>query len=116
MEKNYPAPKKNKIFKHYWETLLPKVIERENFHISHLKQLEVLCDLYIDYHNFSKYLEENGYTYESDGRYGVVRREHPEIKLKQKSVSEIRQLSKALGIVLAKDTSSNRDEEGDEWS
>lgn len=101
--KNYAAPKKGKEFHKYWNKYLEKVVNRDNFHEAHLDQLEVLCDLYIEYHQLTDFIKKNGYTYESDGRYGESHREYPQIKIRQKVVAELRQYSKQLGLVLEKD-------------
>ena len=115
MEKKYRAPKgKVKNFTKYWDLFLPKVTKRENFHESHLQQLEILCDLFVEYHTLSQFVKDNGYTYSSDSRYGKSIREHPECKLKDKIVSEIRAYSKMLDLVLAKDT-GKQDTGKDEW-
>lgn len=113
---NYPAPKKSAGFKKYWDKYLPKVISRENFHEAHLDQLEVLCDLYIEYHTLTQFIKTEGYTYESDGRYGEARREHPEVKIRQKVVAELRQYSRQLGLVLEKDKDTKDTGTKDEWA
>jgi phage terminase small subunit len=113
--KKFPAPKKEPLFVRYWDKFLPKVVERDNFHHSHLEQLEILCDLYLEYHVLSGLIKENGYTFTSDSRYGLTIRENAEVKIRQKIISEIRQYSKILGLLLAKDTSSNNEPDADEW-
>lgn len=112
--KNFPAPKDDVSFQKYWNKFLPKVTSRENFHESHLDQLEILCDLYIDYHNLTQFIKENGYSYMSDGRYGESYREYREVTIRQKVVSEIRAYSKLLGLVLEKDKDTG-DRNENEW-
>lgn len=114
--KNFPAPKKNKVFKSYWNKYLPKVVSRENFHEAHLDQLEVLCDMFIEYHQLTQFIQENGYVYSSDGRYGESHREFPQVKIKQKIIAELRQYSKQLGLVLEKDHHKNDLSDKDEWA
>lgn len=116
MNKNFPAPKKDTEFKKYWKKFLPKVVERDNFHISHLEQLAILCDLYLEYHDLSLFLKDHGYSYESDGRYGLKMVEYPEVKIRQKIVSEIRQYCRVLGLLLNKDQMKNGEGDEDEWS
>lgn len=114
--KKFPAPKSSPDFKKYWDKYLPKVVSRENFHNSHLDQLEVLCDLYIEYHELTNFIKENGYTYESDGRYGESHREWPQVKIRQKVTSELRMYSKQLGLVLEKDQDKNeKEKKKNEW-
>jgi len=114
MEKKFRAPKKDPVFKRYWKIFLPKVVERDNFHESHLQQLEILCDLYIDYHNLTQFVKDNGYSFMTSGRYGETSREHIEVKVRAKVISEIRAYTKLLGLVL--DKSEMLPEEEDEWS
>ena len=103
MSKKFTAPEgKNKDFIRYWDIFLPQVTERDNFHISHLQQLEILCDLYVDYHALTNYVRENGYSFKSDGRYGENYRPHVEVQVRQKVVAEIRAYSKLLGLILDK--------------
>jgi len=111
----YPSPNKDKEFKKYWNKLLPKVIERDNFHESHLEQLHVLCDLYVDYHKLTLFLREKGYTYETDGRYGENHREYPEVKIQQKCIAEIRQYCRVLDLLLTKDLSRKENPEEETW-
>lgn len=112
-KENYPAPKAGK-FKEYWDRYLPKVIGRDNFHVAHLDQLEVLCDMFVEYHDLTNFIKKNGYTYKSDGRYGEAQREYPEVKIRQKYISEMRQYQKQLGLILEKDKDNNEDGKYDE--
>ena len=114
-EKNFPAPKDDPEFKKYWDKYLPKILTRENFHEVHLDQLSILCDLYIEYENLTEFVKDKGYTYESDGRYGESFKEWPEIKIRQKVVSELRQYAKALDLVLNKDMDKKAKETKSEW-
>lgn len=103
INEKYAAPKDDKEFVKYWDRYLPKVIKRENFHESHLDQLEILCDLYLDYHELTKFIKKNGYSYEGDGRYGKSSNEYKEVSIRQKIIGEIRHFSKLLDLVLNKD-------------
>lgn len=115
-KKTYPAQRdKSKIYKKYWKRFLPKITERDNFHEAHLETLDVLCDLYEEYQTLTQFLKENGYTYESDGRYGESVREWPQVKIKQKTVSEIRQYSNMLDLKLHKDQANADPSDFDEW-
>lgn len=116
MKKKYPAPSADIQFKKYWKKFLPKVMERDNFHESHLEQLNILCNLYSEYHKLNEFILTNGYSYESDGRYGESRREYPEVKIFQKVTAEIRHYSKILGLILNKDSATKEREDADEWS
>jgi len=114
MEKKFSAPKKEKDFKKYWNIFLPQVVERDNFHIGHLQQLEILCDLYVDYNKLTKFVKINGYSFETEGRYGTTSRPHTEVQVRQKVVGELRAYSKMLGLLLNKGLPT--EEETDEWS
>ena len=115
MKKNFRAPKgKEKEFKKYWDLFLPQVTDRDNFHTSHLQQLEILCDLYVDYHILTNFVRENGYSFVTEGRYGETSRPHVEVQVRQKVVSEIRAYSKLLGLLLEKGMPSDP-EESSEW-
>jgi phage terminase small subunit len=113
-EKKFHAPKKDEEFIYYWDKLLPQVVKRENFHESHLEQLEILCDLYLDYNRLTEFVKINGFSFMTSGRYGDTSREHVEVKVRQKTVSEIRAYSKLLGLTLSKDDAAT-DEVEDEW-
>ena len=115
MEKTYAAPKADFEFVYYWDKFLPLVVERDNFHTSHLEQLEILCDLYLDYAKLTQFVKENGYSFMTSGRYGETSREYVEVKVRQKVVAEIRAYSKLLGLTLSKDAMPAKDDE-DEWS
>lgn len=111
----YPPPRKNPEFRKRWGRLIVSVATRENFRKGHLYQLEVLCDLYVEYHNLAKFIRTNGYTYSTDGRNGVMTKTHPEVQLLSAVRSDIRNYSKMLGLVLVKDASGESDTEGDSW-
>lgn len=114
--KNFPAPKSDPGFVKYWDKYLPKVIGRENFHEAHLDQLEILCDSYIEYHNLTEFIKENGYSYSSDGRYGESHREYREVVIRKNMKDDIRHYSKLLGLVLEKDQDKNdKDKKKSEW-
>ena len=113
-QKKFGAPIECPEFRKYWDLFLPKVIERENFHESHLRQLEILCNLYLDYNKLKIFIDENGYSFITVGRYGETSREHVEAKMMTKVLAEIRAYSKLLGLVLAKDSGKNGNDDG-EW-
>lgn len=109
----FPSPHAdNKRFTYYWETLLPDIHDRENLKKSHLQQLRVLCFLFVEYDDLQEFLELNGRTYVSVGRNGNQIKPRPEIALIKSCVSEIRNYSKMLDLVLVKDKNMNNN--GDE--
>jgi phage terminase small subunit len=115
MNKKFTAPKNDPEFLEYWNLFLPKVVERDNFDNAHLKALEVLCDVYVHYHELTQDIKDNGYVYTSDGRYGISERERAACKLQQKYLSEIRAYSKMLDLIPTKDNSKKDQDNQDEW-
>lgn len=109
------CPKKDKDFKRYWELFVPDVANRENFKLGHLQQLEILCDLFIEYHALAKIVKDEGRFYQSDGRYGEKIMLHPAVARQDKVLAEIRGYSKLLGVTLHKDTGNVEKEAVDEW-
>ena len=110
------APKKkSKEFKKLWKIYIPGIFARKNFQPGHLNQLSILIDLLIDYDKLTIFIEENGYTYEGDGRYGESHKPYPQIAIRQKAITEIRSYSKQLDIVLTKDTTIKVEDE-DDWA
>lgn len=109
-----PKPDK-KSFNHYWDIFLPDVSERENLKKSHLQQLRILCDLCVELDELQDIIDIEGRTYESEGRNGVQIKLRPEISEKNRVISEIRNYSKILGLVLFKDNKLTKEEDEDEF-
>jgi phage terminase small subunit len=114
MKKTHRAPKTEPVFKKYWNLFLPQVIERKNFKDSHLEQLHVLCDLFVDYHRLTEFINENGYSFLTDGRYGQTSRPHVETQVRMNTVKELRAYLKSMGLILDP-TDMPDDDEGKEW-
>ena len=111
----FPSPKPDHAgFTEYWEDFLPDIQDRENLKPSHLQQLRVLCDLYVDYDQLQAIIELEGRTYWSSGRNGDQLKLRPEVQQMNRVLSEIRNYSKILGMLLFKDTKTNEPEEEDE--
>lgn len=111
--KKISSPRReDKIFTKYWELFIEDVASRDNFKLGHLQQLEILCDLYVSYHDLSQIIKSDGYTFENEGRHGAQLKPHPCVALRYKTLAEIRQYSKMLGITLVKDQNSGDDEKG----
>lgn len=114
MEKIYGAPKKGKEFKKYWDLLLPQIKARDNFNENHLNQLEILCDLYLEYSTLTLFIKDNGYSFTTEGRYGMSSRPHVEVNFRSKVMAEIRAYTKLLDLVIDKAITDPEDPE-DEW-
>ena len=115
-ELNIPKPPiKGREFAKYWNQFAPMLLTRANYTDAHLKNLEILCRLYTEYDQLTEIIHKEGYTYSSDGRYGLQIRTRPEVTERKNTMIEIRQYTRLLGIVLVKDDSVNSDEDGFEW-
>ena len=112
-QRKYPAPDKK--IKYFWDLYVDDVTSRDNFKEGHLEQLRILCDLHTKYVKLSEDIDENGYTYESDGRYGFKELERVEVKIWKNVLAEIRQYSRVLGLILVKDNKLRNEDEGDSW-
>ncbi len=113
--KLYPPPKNSKVFRRKWREFIENVCDRENFRKGHLSQLEILCDLYVEYEALTKFVRTRGYTYVAIGRQGKVTKTFPEVLQLNKVLIEIRNYSKILGLVLKKDDSTGNSGESEEW-
>lgn len=109
------CPRTDKNFKKYWDLFLPDIESRENFKLNHLQQLELLCDLYVEYHSLSQFIKKNGYSFITGGRYGETSRAHAEVQIRIKVLMEIRNYSKLLNLSVAKDVTPVGDSE-EEWN
>lgn len=109
-------PKTNKIFVAKWNSLLPDVMARDNFKPGHLFQLEILCDLYVEYQDLLDSLELTGPTFvTTDGRNGTQVKMRPEVNQLNRVRAEIRNYSKHLGLLLVKDTETSEGSMEDEF-
>jgi hypothetical protein len=112
----YPSPSNKESFKRYWEMYLPDIKDRENLKRSHLQQLRILCDMSVEYDELCDILDLEGRTYESVGRNGLQIKLRPEVQQLNKVVTEIRNYSKMLGLILAKDLVSTKEEEENDFA
>jgi hypothetical protein len=111
----FPSPSEKETFKKYWSMYLCDIKDRENLKPSHLQQLRVLCDLSVEYDELQDILTLQGRTFESEGRNGFQIKIRPEVAQLNRVVTEIRNYSKILGLVLAKDTTTTKEEEPNEF-
>lgn len=111
----FPSPKDKASFVRYWGMFLPDIQDRENLKPSHLQQLKILCDLSVEYDELLEIIDIEGRTYLSVGRNGDQIKLRPEISQMNRVVSEIRNYSKILGLVLFKDSKTTKEEEEDEF-
>ncbi len=102
-------------FVKYWDMFLEDVRHRDNIKRSHLVQLEVLCDLMIEYEILKEEIKIHGRVYYSVGRNGDQCKLRPEVTQLNRVFSEIRNYSRMLGLVLVKDTTSSEKEDVNEF-
>lgn len=115
-DKKFKSPRKDKAFSKYWKMFLGDIENRDNLKLSHLHQLQILCDLCVEYDELREAIIFAGRTYVSVGRNGDQIKLHPNVQQMNRVVSEIRNYSKILGIQLVKDTTTTKDEgENDEF-
>lgn len=114
-EINLKAPKKSPEHKAYWNRFIHHIAKRDNFKESHLTQLSILCDLLVNYDRCAAFVEEEGFVYESVGRNGMQRKNHPETDLMGKYTTQIKDYSKLLDITLSKDKVTSPGDGADEW-
>lgn len=108
-------PKKDKNFKKHWNILIKSIENRDNFNATHLKQLEILVDLIIDYDNFTEFVKTKGNTYECTTQFGSTHKKYPEVELRQKTITYIKDYCKLLDVTLAKDVTVKENPEEDSW-
>lgn len=113
----YKSPKKtNKEFTKYWTELAPIITEKEGFDESCLKNLEILCTLYVVFDKMTKYIEDSDMVVETEGRYGLQIKPNPVINERQKVLGEIRHFSKLLGMKIGNEAKIPDDIDSDDWN
>lgn len=111
-ESPYPDYKE---WNHYWSRIVDS-IDRDKVKPSHIKQMQLLCDLYIEYDQLSETLEQEGYLVTNITSQGETHKINPLYNAKDRTVKSIMQLTKSLGIELytSKDDTPTEDQEN-EW-
>ena len=116
LQDEFTPSKSNAQFQSYWFKFLEILQTRESFSKLHLKNLEILCQLFVEYDNLTNILEQEGSTYQTEGRYGIQIKARPEVIQRKDTIAEIRQFTKILGIVLDKDKGGDADPTENEWN
>jgi hypothetical protein len=115
-ENTFQSPKSEKrSFTIYWDSFIEDIKDRENLKPSHLFQLRVLCDLCVEYDELHEILNIEGRTYESIGRNGKQIKMKPEVGQLSRIITQIKDYSKMLGLVLYKDKKTNDGEDTNEF-
>jgi hypothetical protein len=114
--KTYPPPKKGKEFQRYWEPLILNVAQRQNFKEDHLFQVATLCGLYVEKDRLEEIISTEGaFYFTSGGRSGDIHKQRPEVDRLSTVTNQILYFTKALGLVLHKDTQTKLNEAEEEW-
>jgi hypothetical protein len=111
----FPPPKKHPTFQKVWFQSIDSITNRENFKVTHLNTLEILCDLFAEYDELTTFIRKNGRSYKSVGRSGIVWRFYPEVGQIKSVQAQIRDYTKLLGLLLKKDNSIESGAETDNW-
>jgi len=106
---------KGNIFNIQWEKMVKIITDRDDFHDNLLDQLSILCDLYQEYHELSEFIKKNGYSLDTEGRYGTQLKKRPEVEQRNKTLQEIRFYSKILGLVSSNGNHINPKDEENDW-
>ncbi len=114
-EEDLKSPSENTRFTEYWDMLIGDILDRDNLKRSHLKQLSVLCNLFIEYDELNETILNHGRTYESMGRNGLQIKMRPEVAQMSKVVTQIKDYSKMLGLILYKDNTITKDKDKNEF-
>jgi len=111
----YPPPKVHPTFRKMWGGYIDSIVERENFKEAHLTQLEILCDLHVEYEQLQAFIRKNGRSYKVVGRAGSIWKLFPEVLHLSKVAGQIQTYMKMMGLVLKKDSSVKNPGEKESW-
>lgn len=112
----FPPPKKNPVFRQKWQSLIKTIAMRDNFKPIHLFQLEVLCDLLVEYEQLSKFIRQHGYTYTAIGRQGKQIKTYPQVAERNRVKDQIRGYCKMLDLITPKGAGDGKGKDGGEWN
>lgn len=111
----YPPPKKHPTFRKVWGQFIDSLVSRENFKVGHLNNLEILCDLYVEYEDLQKFVRERGRSYLSVGRGGETWKFYPEVKQLTSVQNNIKSYTAMLGLVPKKDHTPDSGDKEESW-
>jgi len=113
MKFNNPKPD-NALFTFYWDLMVDDITSRKNVSSSHLLQFKVLCDAYCQYDDLQDKVKEEGYVLTRFTDKGETISTNPHLNQLNRAISQIKEYSKMLGLILVKDDSAPSDDENDE--
>ena len=106
-------PNKSDTFRKYWRIFIPQIVERKKFFKGHRELVIILCDLYTEYHKLTSFIEENGYSKVTVGRYGEQIKKWPEVEQHNFVIKEIRAIMKDLELKLSSENQPK--DNGEKW-
>lgn len=113
----YPPPSRNKAFREIWAQGIKNISSRENFDPSHLSLYETYCHLIVNMRRLDDFINTHGQTFRVITSTGEVRRTHPEVLERNKTVAQIAMYSKLLDLLPKKDKMrAVKKNEKEDWS
>ena len=116
-EEDLVSPSRKKGFTPYWDVLIDDLKDVPNVKKSHLLQLRLLCELYMEYDRLTEIIAEEGYSYSQEGgRYGNQEKTNPNVAQRNKTVAQIKDYSLMLGLTPMKSSpTTNKAKESEQW-
>lgn len=111
----YPPPKKHPIFRKKWGAFIDSLVSRDNFKVGHLNNLEILCDLYVEYAELQEFIRTHGRSYVSVGRNGEAWKFYPEVGQLTRVQANIKTYTAMLRLEPSKDYGTASGGEESEW-
>lgn len=113
----YPPPSKNKVFREVWAKGIENITSRDNFDESHLTLFETYCYCLVNLRRLDEFISDNGQTYRITTVTGEIRRTHPEVGERNKTIGQIAQYAKLLDLLPGKNKSKKvKKEEAEDWA
>ena len=113
---NLKSPRSGKEFRAYWDRFIGDIKDRPNLKPSHLWQLQVLCDLCVEYEELRDIINLGGRAYDNGGgRNGSQLKISPYVIQQNRVIAEIRSYCKMLDLVPYEDDKTNEEAEENEF-
>ena len=95
---SHPPPRDHHVFVQKWEELIPILELKPNFSAHTYTQLEMLCDLYVDYYELSEIIRKQGYTDKASRAQYKVIKTSAHVSQRNTVIKQIYELTKILGL------------------